>query len=525
MTEKNIPSAKDFPAIQHFPIEWIKLQPRKVEGILSTLSLEEKAKYVLSLPAVFQRELLVLCEDAVEVTQSIPAEEIYHLIKELGSEDSLLILSMASSEQLQYFFDLEWWQSDKFQPQRAMEWLELLDQCNEPETLVWFLNEDFDQKVMLLQSLIKVFKQDEMTNSYEGVEGLEHYSPDGVYDVFFKVKESKVIRKIILLLADKDIAFLHELLEAVIWFPTTITLEKAYQWRLTRTSQRGIPEFEEAMGVYSSLNPDDLKQEVPLSENFSGGKFSFSPQYPLTEALLSHFFGQCVKSLDSEERLNAIRWELVCLANKIMVADKCDLSDLKIRQKAMRKVVGYVNIGLELGASGDLEKGHSLLHQLWMQSLFQVGFEQLKQIRSKASLFLKENGSFMEEFILEDEKEKLGALVFSFPQIVEKGEDDTAILWRDPESLDDIRGINKLLDRWVFNIRFVKQSLGLNTKTLELKWGGFDIPKNGKLELLTLFHDSICPTHLVQNLVLRTPSCFSGKKFSEGCFYSWYFSG
>ena len=195
-----------------------------------------------------------------------------------------------------------------------MEWLELLDQCNEPETLGWFLNEDFDQKVMLLQSLIKVFKQDEMTDSYEGVEGLEHYSPDGVYDVFFKVKESKVIRKNILLLADKDIAFLHELLEAVIWFPTTITLEKAYQWRLTRTSERGIPEFEEAMGVYSSLNPDDLKQEVPLSENFSGGKFSFSPQYPLTQALLSHFFGQCVKSLDSEERLNAIRWELVCLA-------------------------------------------------------------------------------------------------------------------------------------------------------------------------------------------------------------------
>jgi len=502
MTKKNTSNAKDLIAIQHFPSEWIKLKPRKVEEILSTLSLEEKVKHVLSLPAVFQRELLVLCEDALEVTQSIPAEEIYHLIKELGSEDSLLILSMASPEQLQYFFDLEWWQSDKFQPLRAMEWLELLDQCNEPETLGWFLNEDFDQKVTLLQSLIKVFKQDEMTDSYEGVEGLEHYSPDGVYDVFFKVKESKVIRKLLLLLADKDITFLYELLEAVIWFPTTITLEKAYQWRLTRTSERGIPEFEEAMGVYSSLNPDDLKQEVPSSENFSGGKFSFSPQYPLTQALLSHFFGQCVKSLDSEERLNAIRWELVCLANKIMVADKCDLSDLKIRQKAMRKAVGYVNIGLELGASGDLKKGHLLLHQLWMQSLFQVGFEQLKQIRSKASLFLKENGSFMEEFISEDEKEKLGALVLSFPQIAEKGEGDTAIFWRDPESLDDIRAINKLLDIWAFNIRFAKQSLGLNTKTLELKWGGFDIPENGKLKLLTLFM-----TAFARHTLFKTLSC------------------
>ena len=437
---------------------------------------------MLNLPSVFQRELLVLCEDAVEVTQSIPAEEIYHLIKELGSEDSLLILSMASPEQLQYFFDLEWWQSDKFQPQRAMEWLELLDQCNEPETLGWFLNEDFDQKVMLLQSLIKVFKQDEMTDSYEGVEGLEHYSPDGVYDVFFKVKESKVIRKLLLLLADKDINFLHELLEAVIWFPTTITLEKAYQWRLTRTSERGIPEFEEAMGVYSSLNPDDLKQEVPSSENFSGGKFSFSPQYPLAQALLSHFFGQCVKSLDSEERLNAIRWELVCLANKIMVADKCDLSDLKIRQKAMRKAVGYVNIGLELGASGDLEKGHSLLQSNLDAIVISSGISTIKTDTVKSKFISKRKWfKFMEEFILEDEKEKLGALVLSFPQIVEKGEGDTAIFWRDPESLDDIRAINKFLDRWAFNIRFAKQSLGLNTKTLEHQMGGIRYPRKWKV--------------------------------------------
>ena len=76
MAEENIPSAKDLPATQHFPIEWIKIYPRKVEEILTTLSLEEKARRVLNLSSLFQRELLVLCEDAVEVTRAIPAEEI-----------------------------------------------------------------------------------------------------------------------------------------------------------------------------------------------------------------------------------------------------------------------------------------------------------------------------------------------------------------------------------------------------------------------------------------------------------------
>jgi len=228
-------------------------------------------------------------------------------------------------------------------------------------------------------------------------------------------------------------------------------------------------------------------------------------------------------SLDSEERLNAIRWELVCLANKIMVADKCDLSDLKIRQKAMRKAVSYVNIGLELGASGDLKKGHSLLHQLWMQSLFQVGFEQLKQIRSKASLFIKEHGSFMKEFISEDEQEKLGALALSFPQILETGDGDTGILWRDPESLDDIRAINKFLDRWAFNIRFAKQSLGLNTKTLELKWGGFDIPENGKLELVTLFMTAFARHTLFKTLSCKPLPVSAAKSFLKVVFIAGIF--
>jgi len=513
MTEKNIPNAKGLTATQQFPISWIKKEPRKVEKILSALSIKEQAKCVLNLPPTQQREILTLCEDAVAVTQSLPAEEIYNLIKELGNEDSILILSMVSEEQLQFIFDLEWWQGDKFQPKRAMEWLELLDKCDDPQVLEWFLNEDFDQKVVLLQSLIKVFKQDEMTDSYEGVEGLEHFSPDGVYDVFFKIKESVVLRKLLLLLAEKDINFFHEILEAVIWYPLTVTVEKAYQWRLVRTTERGIPEFEEAIGVYSSLNPEDLKQEVPLADNFPGGKFRFAPQYPLAQGPLPHFFGQCVINLESEERLEAIRWELVCIANKVMVADKCDPSDLRTRQNSMRKVVGYINIGLELGASGDVKKGQSLLNQLWMQSLFQVGFEQLKQIRSSASLFLKENASYLENFIVDSDKEKLGALVLPFPQIAEKGEGGDIVLWRDPEELDDIRMIQKFLNRLAFNIRFTKKSLGLDAKTLEA--GVYDFQKDQKLEVLTLVTTAFASHTLFKTLSCEPLTPAAGKSFLD----------
>jgi hypothetical protein len=88
--------------------------------------------------------------------------------------------------------------------------------------------------------------------------------------------------------------------------------------------------------------------------------------------------------LENENRFETLRWELVCLANKVIVADGLDLSSLDVRHRALRKTLGYINIGLELGAEGDPEKGAALLDKIWIQSFFQVGYQQLRQVRSAA---------------------------------------------------------------------------------------------------------------------------------------------
>ena len=468
-----------------FPVDWVRTQPRKVEDILSGLSVEEQVRTILGLDPYLQQNLLMLSEKAVEVTRSLPVEEIYNLIKEVGKEDSLLVLSMASPDQLQYIFDLEWWQGDKFQPKRALDWIVLLDQCQDPETLEWFLSEDFDQKVVLLQAFFKVYKKDEMTDSYEGVEGLEHFSPDGVYDIFFKVENSKEIRKLLLLLYEKDQRLLHDLLEAVIWYPVTLTVERAYQWRMNRTSERGIPEFQEAMGIYSRLDPETLKLKLPSLQEFPVSRFRLSPRYPLAHLDETLFFTQCLAILENENRLETLRWELVCLANKVIVADGLDLSSMDIRHRVLRKTLGYINIGLELGAEGDLEKGAALLDKVWIQSFFQVGYQQLRQVRSAARTFINENGTYIEYFISSGDKERLGALVFRFPQVAEILGD--SFNWRDPECIKDIQAINDFINRWKFYSRFVRQGLGLSESTLLSSLGEFDYPESlDAMNLLTL---------------------------------------
>ena len=502
-----------------FPVDWVKTQPRKVEDILSGLSVEEQVRYILGLDPHLQQNLLILSEKAVEVTQSLPVEEVYNLIKEVGKEDSLLVLSMASPDQLQYIFDVEWWQGDKFQPKRALDWIVLLDQCQNPETLEWFLSEDFDQKVVLLQAFFKVYKKDEMTDSYEGVEGLEHFSPDGVYDIFFKVENSKEIRKLLLLLYEKDQKLLYSLLEAVIWFPVTITVEKAYQWRVSRTAERGIPEFQEAMGIYSRLDSEALKLKLPLLQEFPVSRFRLSPRYPLAHLDETLFFTQCLAMLENENRFETLRWELVCLANKVIVADGLDLSSLDVRHRALRKTLGYINIGLELGAEGDPEKGAALLDKIWIQSFFQVGYQQLRQVRSAASTFINENGTYIEYFISSGDKERLGALVFRFPQVAEMLQEEDPFNWRDPESIKDIQAINDFISRWKFYSRFARQGLGLNESTFSSSLGEFDYPDTlDAMNLLTLVTTALAHYVLFGRISCDPLSDGAAKSFLEMIF-------
>ena len=500
-----------------FPKEWVKKQPRKVEEVLSGMSVEEQVRCILGLDPFLQEQILVLSEKALEVTQSLPVEEVYNLIKEVGKEDSLLIISMVSPDQLQYIFDVEWWQGDKFQPKQALDWIVLLDQCQDPETLEWFLSEDFDQKVVLFQAFFKVYKKDEMTDTYEGVDGLEHFTPDGVYDIFFKVESSKEIRKLLLLLHEKDQKLLYNLLEAVIWYPVTITVERAYQWRVNRTGERGIPEFKEAIGIYSSLDAETLKLKLPSLEELPSSRFKLSPRYPLAHLDETLFFTKCLGILENESRLESLRWELVCLANKVIIADGYVLSSKDIRQRALRKTRGYINMGLELGAAGDLKKGVALLGQVWMQSLYQVGYEQLRQVRSAASAFISENGSYIEYFISAVDKERLGALVFRFPQVAEKVQD--SFNWRDLKSMKDVEVVNSFLARWKFYSRFARQGLGLSESiflSLQDKSDGSDTRE--PTSLLTLVSTALAHYVLFKRLSCEPLGEVAAKSFLEMIF-------
>jgi hypothetical protein len=459
-----------------FPVDWISENPREVEKLLSAMTVEEQARSIMQCPEEQKQNLLLLSEQALEVVQLIPPEEIYQMIKVIGEEDALTVLSLINEDQLQYIFDLEWWVGDKFQPKRALGWVDLLDKCDEPKILEWFMTEEFEQKVMLMQALIKVYKQDEMTDSYEGTEGLPHYSPDGIYDIYFTTQNYEPVKKLLTLLVAAHPLVFNSLMEAVIWYPLTPTVEKAYQWRNSRISERGIPDMEEALGIYSQLDPESLNLKVPDPLNFQDAEiYQLPPQYLLAHTDSESFLGQTLSLLQDQNRLDAIHWELTCLANKVMVADQEDPANLDNRKKIIGKVLGYINIGLELAAEGDSDKGRRLLKRTWMQFLFQAGYHRLMNLKWEAEALLKEQGAFLNLLFTTAEKEQMAALVYRFPQI---NDPRVPLQARDFGTLVDIEGTENLLLRFKFKVRFSKHCLDLTTKSMNEYLEECDIPEN-----------------------------------------------
>ena len=492
-----------------FPVEWLSEHPGKVEAILNGLSVVDQARCVMQMRGKQQQDLLLLSSQAPAVVRTLPVEEVYQMVKEIGEENALPVLSIISTRQLQYMFDVEWWQGHNFLPKRAMDWLELLDQANDRQIMGWLGTEDFDQKVMVLQSLIKVFKNEDSPDEHEGVEGLLHFSPDGVHEIFFKVAEAEpILKKTLKLLFSEYQKLFYALMEGVITYLVTPTVETSYRWLLSRTEEKGIPSFEEAQGVYSLLDPADLKLGIPGLKDFDGEEPSktLAPGYLLTDVDPATFLGQCLGMLKNPERFETLCWEIVYLANKVTVADRRDLSDLEHRRETMRKVLGYINIGLELGAGGDIAKGEKLLSETYMQSLFQAGYSAIMRLKWEAETIIRENGLFVERVVPFGHRDHLAALVARFPQIgvlsLEE-EAETNVCWRNLQALQDMVVLENFLFQVKFHVRFARQCLELSERVIESLVSKSAYPENAEdvdLTVLTL-------TAFAQFILFKKVSC------------------
>jgi hypothetical protein len=365
-----------------------------------------------------RREVLALApEDALErilsdpqpaaLVHSFPETDLYLLIHDIGPEDALPILALASERQWDHVVDLEGWQRDRVENGRLTRWLNLLLEADPDRFFRWALTQrlSFVEFYLFHNVEVRVREHDQDPSEF----GEDFFTLDNVYYVRFlklpptadgsalseEERRQFLTRFLERLAAHDHLVYQSVLLEAAHVIPAEAE-EEEYRWRTVRLAEKGFPPTEEAIGIYQPVTLRAFARRAPKSLPRSRVD---APPPPVPEALLRELpaqapFSRALAALDPEEALAHIQWEFTNLCNQIVVADGKTIRSRDQLREIVTKACGYLNIGLErLKSPGerapDPRRAAQALTRHPLVELFRLGFGGALELKWQAETWLR----------------------------------------------------------------------------------------------------------------------------------------
>ena len=309
----------------------------------------------------------------------MPAEELYYAIVDVGLVDTTDIVQLASPAQFRTFVDLAVWTRDRMDPHQVLTWLRAA-RGDEPEDFLSKLNKlDLELLELLLRNFTVIHDLEE--NPDVNPEGVTMESPEGKYLIEFTVDgvELAAVRQLLNDLFGQNAFETGRLLEAIRWEVTTEMEETAYRFRSARLEDLGFPPFEEALALFSFIDPDKVEGPVPA---------------PPTRGLAPaegrvDYVGAAMRAL-SELELENLDAEIRAVANRALVAEAAEPGDLDAVRRIAEMVRDYLNLGLEHLTHGDPSLAAEVVRDLPTKRIFQVGFSLTLRLKFRADRLAKE---------------------------------------------------------------------------------------------------------------------------------------
>ena len=368
-----------------------KLQEKRLE--IMTLSPEKALDRILDDP------------QPVALVHSFPATDFYLLVHDIGPDDSLPLLQLASERQWDHLIDLETWQHDRFDVIAASRWLDLMLTADPDRFVRWSLDHRLELIELYLRGNleVRVREHDQDPSDF----GDDFFSLDNSYyvriidlppspeeSVFNEENRRRFIENYLQRLADfHHPTYLGLLLESVHLIPAEVE-ETALRWRNVRLAEKGFLPFDEAVGIYQPLSPAALPgREVSQPPPLERMDIRLPvPAYPFKELASDTRFAHALQEIDSGDQLHRIQHEFVNLCNRIIVADHRTVRDRDNLREVVKKACGYLSIGLERlapdGQASDPRQAAAWISRHTLVDLFRIGFGRALALKWRAEKWL-----------------------------------------------------------------------------------------------------------------------------------------
>ena len=439
-------------------------QNKKLMKPAQRLSLQRKE--ILSLPSEKALDYILNAPNPSALVPSFPDEDLYFLVHDIGLEDSLPLLSLASDKQWEYMVDIEVWKKDRIEISSVTKWLDLLFQAAPDRFIKWFLNKKLEFIEFYLFKNIEVIIREHDQDPSDFGEGF--FTLDNTFYVRFrdypfevesngqfqKIRNKFLTNFIHRIAAYNLITYQNVLLESSSVIPSELE-EEDYRLRNVRLAEKGFLPFDEAIGIYQPLKAQDIDKQ--------GGKYILAgpdlglhlpvPVYTAGMLQEHNLFTDALQTIKTEDVLLQIQAEFAGLANQIIAADQKNIRNRDELRNVVKKTCGYISIGIErlTGADKILDANQSaaLIEKYMLSHVFRVGYTLCLELKWKAekwrskSWFAK-NGLAL-SFWDEEWLGVLGGLLIKKPLFYDNYK-TTSSLYREFSSIKDIREAEKVLN-------------------------------------------------------------------------------
>ena len=467
---------------------FIREHAMEAERIYNSLPLGSQLLLALTRRGRERLELILLSGRASSLVRKMPEAELYFTIKEIGEEDALPLLALASVDQLTYIFDLEFWEQDLLSAGRISKWLELLRVADEDQLQSWLKRANPEILIGALQKLMQVFVVEPDNLGSEPWRDLDDiFTLDDQY--YFKPHDNKyrqVIERTLIYLREPDAERFYGILDQVRLVLSSEVETMAHRVRQGRLEDYGFYDFKEAFEIYRYLSPEDQDRLLKNPERPEPVKET-GIRYPiLLSREIPSLLAQSLREL-SDSELEDFYHQFAVLANKLLVADALDLTELKNLKLTVEKVYGYLEIGLSVWSEGKPERAAEILKRQWLQHIFQAGFSEVQRLRFRAQR-IERMGWFKNlgrpfDLFGETAGKRLEALIQKRPKFY-SGE--KALRLREFRSRADLKLAEQSVAEAEFLARIFFEALGLSQEKLKRLISGYPLELTFQVILATL---------------------------------------
>lgn len=415
-------------------------QREDIQSQVERLLLEEASRRV---------EILLASPKAKELVGAMPDEDFFMTVKEVGPEDVIPLLQLASPVQWQHLLDLELWRKDRVFLPQVERWLRILLSCGWDCVHRWLLSVDPDLLVTILKKEIRVFvREDDTPTATKDMEPV--WTLDDVYYVDFRNAAFKeIIQGILRILAEEELNLYRRVMEHIIWRIDSEVEEQAYHFRSARLEDHGIFPLEESISVYQYQPKERLEAYrrcdiSELSARIPGE--TRAPHLPWKLAYGNDLIGEALRLMSHSAQVERVKMELASLGNQVLIADLKEIEGKETLVEALDKIKSYLTIGLQRLGTRDAHEAVFWLSRLPLRMIFRFGFSALLERSWRANHIWRERWSSPFRF-------RRPMLGFPWGEILEGLEDKRPMMfepkngeYRDPRSLDEVEQLDRELD-------------------------------------------------------------------------------